>query len=365
MKFRVPRLLLACCAMLIFSVIAMGDDADKAARPPKTTGTAAQSAPQGTRLPALPAMAAQAAPQGTGLPTPPAQPALPDTTAQPTLNTEQQRAVGIVVARPLAMKVPERIEALGLVLDATLLISDAGDAATAAAAEHSASAELERLRALYGDGAGASLKMLEAAQAEQARTRAQEDLAAARFALHWGPVAALPPAARQKAIEASASGQGLLLRADLPGRHSLGILPSRALLDVDGVQVPGRILGMLRQTTDIQSVGLLIEVQSAPAGLAPGARVPVALLTGERSGLLLPRDAVLYDENGAYVYKRLARKPGDEEWRYSPVKIRLLLPHGDGWLVDGVDDDDDVVVHGAAVLWSLQEAGAHAVDDDD
>ena len=59
--------------------------------------------------------------------------------AQPGLTSEQQHAVGIVVAHPLAARAPERIEALGLVLDATLLIADLGDATASAAAEHSAS----------------------------------------------------------------------------------------------------------------------------------------------------------------------------------------------------------------------------------
>jgi hypothetical protein len=284
---------------------------------------------------------------------------------QPSLSTEQQRAVGIVVAHPLAAKAPDRIEALGLVLDPTTLISDLGEATVAAAAEHSASAELARLHALYAGGAGASLKMLEAAQADQAKAQASAQLAAARFALHWGPLAALPAGAREKLIEASTSGRTLLLRADLPGRHTFGAGLGKAVLDVDGIQVPGRVLGTLRQTTELQSVGVLIEVQSAPAGLGPGARVPVALMTAVRSGLLLPRDALLYDENGAYVYKQLTKKTDAEKALYAPVKVNLLFAYGDGWLVEGVDDDDNIVVHGAGVLWSLQGVGAHAVDDDD
>lgn len=286
-------------------------------------------------------------------------------TAQPSLNGEQQHAVGIVVAHPLAAKAPERIEALGLVLDATTLISDLGEATAASVAAHSASAEVARLHALYDGGAGASLKMLEAARADQARAQAQANVAAARFALHWGPLDALPMGARQKLVEASASGRGLLLRADLPGRHSLGALPSKAVLDVDGIQVPGRVLGTLRQATELQSVSLLIEVQSAPVGLGPGARVPVALLTAKRSGLLVPRDALLYDENGAYVYKQLAEKTNSEKARYVPVKVNLLLPYEDGWLVEGINDDDNIVMHGAGVLWSLQGVGAHAVEGED
>jgi hypothetical protein len=321
-KVRARRVLpVACCALLSFSVITIGDD-DKAADSSRRS-------------------------------------------AQPSLNSEQQRAAGIAVAHPLAAQAPERIEALGLVLDATTLIADLGETTAAAAAEHSATAELARLHALHEGGAGASLKMLEAAQAEQAKARAQAEIAAARFALRWGPLAALPTDARQRLFEASTSGRSLLLRADLPGRHTLGALPNKAVLDVDGIQVPGRVLGILRETTELQSVGLLIEVSNAPGGLGPGARVPVALLTAERKGLLLPRDALLYDENGAYVYKQLASKTGAQQARYAPVKVRLLLPYGDGWLVEGVDDDDNIVVHGAGVLWSLQEVGAAQQHDDD
>jgi hypothetical protein len=321
MKIRTSRIV-GCCALLGLSLIAVADDDDKA---PDSNGPA----------------------------------------GPPSLNGEQLRAIGIVVAHPLVAKAPDRFEALGLVLDATTLISDIGDTTSAAAAERSASAEVARLRALYEGGAGASLRMLEAAQAEQAKAQAQAEIASARFALHWGPLGALPGGARQKIIDASASGRSLLLRADLPGRHSIGELPNTAMLDVDGIQVPGRVLGTLRQTSELQSAGLLIEVQSAPAGLGPGARVPVALLTADRKGLFLPRDAVLYDENGAYVYKQLTKKTAAEKARYAPVKVNLLRALGEGWLVDGIDDDDDIVVHGAGVLWSLQGVGTQQQDDDD
>jgi hypothetical protein len=285
--------------------------------------------------------------------------------ARPSLSAEQQRAVGIVVAHPVAARAPPRIEALGLVLDATTLISDLGESSASAAAEHSASAELKRLHILYDGGAGASLKMLEAAQAEQMKAQAAAELSAARFALRWAPLAALPAGARQKVIEASTSGHSLLLRADLPGRHTLGAGASNAVLDVDGIQVPGHVLGILRQTSELQSVALLIEVPNAPAGLGPGARVPVALLTAERAGMLLPRDAVMYDENGAYVYKQLTKKTDAEKARYARVKVTLLLPYAEGWLVDGVDDDDDIVIRGAGVLWSLQGVGTRQADEDD
>jgi multidrug efflux pump subunit AcrA (membrane-fusion protein) len=221
------------------------------------------------------------------------------------------------------------------------------------------------LQALYRGGAGASLKMIEAAQAEQAKAQAQAQLAQARLVLHWGALNSLPQGVRDKLIAAAISGHELLLRADLPGRHTLGAPPSAVSLDVDGIRVPGRVLGPLRESTESQGVGLLIEVPNAPIGLGPGARVPVDLSTAARSGLLLPRDALLYDENGAYVYKQLNTKTDAGKTRYAPVKVNLLVRYGDGWLVKGVDDDDDIVVHGAGVLWSLQGVGSEQRDDDD
>lgn len=288
-----------------------------------------------------------------------------DNEGEPGLSSDQQHAAGIVVAHPVAAKVPARLEALGLVLDPTALVADSGDTDAAAAAEHSASTEVARLRDLHAGGAAASLKMLEAAQAEHAKVLAESQSAAARFALHWGAVAALPPAARQTLVQSVSSGKTLLLRADLPGRHSVGAMPGRALLDVDGMQVPGVVLGALRQSTELQSVGLLIEVPNVPLGLGPGARVPLTLFGTERSGLLLPREALLYAEHGAYVYKQLARKAGEAKTRYAPVNVTVLLPYGESFLVEGVDDDDDIVVRGAGVLWALEGVGTHPVDDDD
>jgi hypothetical protein len=260
---------------------------------------------------------------------------------------------------------PERTDALGTVLDGTLLLADEGEAAVAFAREQAASSELARLHELYQGGAGASLKMLEAARAEDVKARADSSLAKARFAQQWGPLATERPEVRHRLVDAVVAGHAALVRADLPGRHTVGTLPARALLDLDGLRVPGRVLGALRQPSELQSAGLLIEVRNPPAGLAPGARIPLALLSVEVKGLLLPNDALLYGEDGAYVYKKIASKTPNDGARYAAVKVTPLVPYGDGWLVKGVDDDDEIVVRGAGVLWSLEGMGAHPVDDDD
>ena len=284
---------------------------------------------------------------------------------QATLTAEQRHALGIVVGHPPAAQIPGRIDSLGLVLDPTTLVADMGDMSAIGAAERSTKAEVTRLQGLYGDGAGASLKMLEAAKAEEAKAAAQTRFTLAKFNQHWAPLTRMTPAERQKLLAAVARGQILLLRADLPGRHSLGSMPDTAQVDVDGLRVTGRVLGVMQQTDETQSVGLLVGVANAPVGLSPGARVPVALMTAKRSGVLLPLQAVLYDEHGAYVFEQMADKSEPAKARYARHDVKLLQRQGDGWLVSGVDNDDDVVFEGAGVLWSLQGAGAQAADDDD
>jgi hypothetical protein len=288
----------------------------------------------------------------------------PPSAAAPVLDAEQPRAVNLTVAHPRAARAPERTAALGLVLDPVTLISDETERRSAAAQEQALSAEASRLHALYQAGAGASLKALESAQAEQAKARAQLRLAAARFALHWGPLGAQSEAAREKLLDDLAAGHRALVRADLPGRHSVGALPTKALLDVDGLEVPGRVLGALGQAGELQSAGILIEIENPPPGLAAGARMPITLFGAVQDGLLLPREAVLYGESGAYVYKRTSQDAKGKT-RYAAVRVTLLAPFEEGWLLKGVDDDDDIVVSGAGVLWSLEGMGAHAAGDDE
>jgi hypothetical protein len=281
----------------------------------------------------------------------------------PTLNKEQRDAVGIVVAKVVAAKPAERIAAFGQVLDPSALISELGEVDASRAAERAASAEVARLHGLYKAGASASLKNLEAAQAEQAKAHAEAEAASTRFSLRWAPLA-VANAKRQKLVDAVASGKSALVRVDLPGRQSVGTVPDSATIDIDGIAVKGDVLGALTQVSDAQSASLLVVIADPPKGLAVGTRVAVSLAGAAKSGFLVPRGAILYEEGGAFVYHELASKPGDDKTSYARKSVTLLMPSGDGWLVGGLDDDR-IVVHGAGVLWSLEGVGEMPADDDD
>ena len=346
MKHRNPAFAMAVIVAFAIPLAIAQDDDDDA---PKKTQSAAPAAKPGIAKQDDDDDAAQTNAQGT----------------IPALNREQREAVGIVVARPIKARPAERVAAFGQVLDPSSLISDLGELDANRAAERAASAEVARLQGLYKAGASASLKNLEAAQAEQAHAHAQAQTAASRFALRWAPVASMPAPRRQKLMDNIGAGRSALVRVDLPGRHSLGSVPETATLDIDGVTVEGRVLGALMQASESQSASVLAEIGQPPVGLAIGARVPAHVIWNARAGYLVPRGALIYEEGGAFVYHQLDAKPGDDRTQYARKKVALLMQSGDGWLVDGLDDDDLVVVRGAGVLWSLEGVGAIPEDDDD
>jgi len=221
-------------------------------------------------------------------------PAATESKQLPTLNAEQERAVGIVIATAPAAKPPQRIDAYGRVLDPSQLVADGGLLDSSRAAAQAAAAESARLKRLYRGGAGASLKVLQAAEAAQIEAQVRVRQAQTEFLLRWGPLAQLGDAQRANLIEQLATGRQLLLRADLPGRHSLGTMPKQALVDVDGIRVPARVLGPLPQAAaQMQSVGLLLQIPHPPVGLGPRAELPVMLEGSDRDGRVVPDGALL------------------------------------------------------------------------
>jgi hypothetical protein len=287
------------------------------------------------------------------------------------LTPAQRQGAGIVTAHPMAMKLARHLSAFGQVLDPTTLVSDFGQVEAAQASERAANADLERLRGLYQAEAASSLKMVQAAQSEQIRARTQYQAAASTFTTHWGALAKLPAEQRDLIIQRAASGNHLLVRASVLGRQTIDTTPAIASLEVDGLQIPAHVVGALAPgASDFQSAGLLLEVDTAPQGLGPGARMPVNLESTQRSGTWIPDDAIVYDEQGAHVFKQLpaAAKPAEksvEKSQYAEVPVELLQKQAGGWLVRGLTNDDQIVIRGAGALWSLQSANVAADDDDD
>jgi hypothetical protein len=281
----------------------------------------------------------------------------------PALSAAQQHAVGIIIATVPVVDLPQHINAYGHVLDPSELVADASQLESARVVARAAAAEAARLKGLYRS-ANTSLKALQSAEAARTEAQAHARQARATFRLHWGPLAHLRSAQRARLIDAIIDGRVLLLRADLIGRHSLGTLPRQAMVEVDGLGVPARVLGILAQSSHMQSVGVLLQMSHPPAGLGPGARLPVALDGRALDGRLVPKGALLYGQRGAYVYHVLPRKTKDGDTRFAPLRVMPLQAVDGSWLVTGLHTGDRIVVQGAGVLWSLQGLGSVAGDND-
>src|ERR1700689_4490593 len=270
-----------------------------------------------------------------------------------TLTQSQQQAVGIRIDHPMQMASPQQVDAYGLVLDPVALVSDVGHVESTQAAAEAAAADVARLDGLYRNNADASLKALQASRSLATEAAAQAQTAATTFKLQWGPGGALRASDRRELIEQLSAGRHLLVRADVPGHQLLSSIAARALVIADGVSVTARVLGALpRVDPQSQSTGWLLEIDPRPEGLGPGARTHVRLQAAPLSGVLVPAAALLYGEQGAYVYREVSGS-GTDKTQYMAVPVRLLVRVGDGWLVDGLGRADSIVVQGAGVLWSL------------
>jgi hypothetical protein len=281
------------------------------------------------------------------------------------LTSAQREAVGVRTERPLPMKSAPPLEAYGTVLDPVTLASDLGRLESTRAAAAAASADAARQERLYHDDARASLKAWQAAQAQSVEAGAQERVAALTFSLQWGPLARWSAGQRQALLSALGCGQQLLMRADVPGPAPGAAIDPRALVELDGAHLSARVLGPLPRTdAQAQSGGWLLELPRAPAGFGPGARARVQLsLAAAARGLLVPATALVYGEEGAFVYREAG--PEGSSFHYAAAAVKPLARIGGAWLVDGLDDDDRVVVQGAGVLWSLAGISSFSAEEEE
>jgi hypothetical protein len=277
------------------------------------------------------------------------------------LTSAQVAAVGIDTVQPVAATPKASVDGYGRVVDTSALVGDLSTLNAAQAAARTSANEVERLRGLHAGGAAASLKVVQAAQGEQARVSAEALAAQARFNARWTPIAALAPGERDALVQRLRADSSVLLRADLPGRTSVEVPYAGARVLIDDIAHDARVLGALGDG-ESTNASVLLELRDPPAGLARGARLAVTLEGEARAGFIVPRGALLHDEHGAHVYVRLAAV-ADGSTPFLRRDVQRLMRAGSGWLVSGVDADDAVVVRGLGLLWSMQ--GGAPIDDDD
>lgn len=278
------------------------------------------------------------------------------------LDLPAQKLIGLATTYLAAATLPPEVRGYGRVLDPTPLLGLVGDLASAQVASAASSKEFQRVTGLFHQGANASAKTMEAAEAAMQRDQIALRLAENRLLSEWGGGVAGEPDL-PAFVESLATRQSTLVRLELPAGETVPATPVGARLAAPGNRAPieARFLGRATATDpQVQGEGFLFLVTNAPAVLAPGLAVTGFFqLPGEPAhGVVVPDDAVVRSAERAWVYAQT----GDTT--FARREITLDRPVAGGWFVtNGVAPAERVVVTGAQTLLSEERKGQIKVGD--
>ena len=262
-----------------------------------------------------------------------------------------QQRLALATAPLAAAAAPSASAGFATVLDPAPLATLDADIAGAAAAAAASQAEAARSQTLNAADQTVSRKTAEAAKALARADAAKLQLLRRRVGLEWGPgLAALSDGRRDRLVADIAAGRAALVRVD--SLHGTTAGGGKVQLQLDGGAAFATLLGPTR-TGDarLQSTGMLGLVRG-PAALRLGAGVVVparAEATGQPSGVVIPRTALLRTGGATYAYVR--RDAGSSERRV----VADGRATADGLFVSsGFQPGEPVVVKGAAQLFAAE-----------
>jgi hypothetical protein len=270
------------------------------------------------------------------------------------LDPNEQTRMGLKVALLQAAQAPSEVRGFGRVLDPAPLAALVTEGATAQAALQASTKEYERVKTLFAQGQNASARALETAEATLNKDRVALESVQLRLLAGWGKEIAsrtdLPAF-----VASLAARQAALVRVDVP----LGDQPKTPPIGgrVAPVGAPDNVMEAQMvgpaPTTDpqAQTEGYLFLAKTG--ALTPGAALVAWLaLPGEpRSGVIVPRDAVLRHAGETFVYLQT-----DDAFRRKAVILER--PIGSGWFSEkDLTPQGKVVVVGAQELLSEELKG--------
>jgi hypothetical protein len=271
------------------------------------------------------------------------------------LDQGAQTRMGLKVALLAAAQAPSEVKAFGRVLDPTPLVALVAERALAQTTLQASTKEYERVKTLFSQDRNASARALETAEAAMNKDQITVESVQLRLLAGWGKE--ITSRADLPAFVASlAARQTALIRVDVPlGEHPKAPPVSGRVspVSIEENVIEAQILGPA-PTTDPQAQGEGYLLLAKTDTLAPGAALAAWLaVPGQvRSGVMVPRDAVLRHEGETFVY---LQGISDVFQRKAVV---LEHPVGDGWFVDqGLKPQEKVVVVGAQDLLSEELKG--------
>lgn len=284
----------------------------------------------------------------------------------------QKRADVAVAALQRATRSGE-VEALATILPPQDLI-DLRNAYVAArtqaesrqAAAQASRREYERIRTLHGDEFNVSTKALEAAQAQwQSDTAAARGAAEAQDAVErtgrqkWGAALTAAVAGDAASFRRLADGRDVLLRIAAPAGAALPKPPATARVPASNGGLRTATLVSPSPQTDPRIQGPTFFYSAPSDGLLPGTTVAAYLPIGaERSGAIVPADAVVWWQGKAWYY---VQGTPDHFMRRELTGAQAVDA---GWFVPGLSSLQ-VVVRGAQTLLSEELRGQIKTGEED
>jgi len=225
------------------------------------------------------------------------------------------------------------------------------------AAREVASADDERVKALYAKNQNVSQKVVQEAagtlQGEESNVQtAQAALHAAQATAlqHWGSVVAAWLVQPTPELEQLRSQKNLLVQVSLaPGQGDVAAPPTALVQSAEGKLIPAMFVSLApRADPKIQGKSLLYLVAADGANLLPGMNVTALLPTGESvAGVVIPSSAVVWLQGKAWAYAQA--KPD----HFARREVSTDQPVTRGWFQpQGFSAGQVVVAKGPQVLLS-------------
>ena len=260
----------------------------------------------------------------------------------------------LVVARP-------RVETLAVVLPVDDLANARANYVAAQAKVESIRASLEaarkeddRLKSLYQNQQGASLKALEAqdallrsVQADMETAARALDAQAALARLQWGGVVGEWVRNGSPELDSVLNQQQLLVQVTLPPEHTLPDPPSVLLQAPSGAMLTGSAVSPYpRVDPRIQASSYLYRT-AAVDGLTPGLSLVARLPVGAAAkGVVVPDAAAVWWQGMAWVYVQTSP-------RHFVRRVVSTNDHlENGWFTNSLSAGDKIVTVGAQSLLS-------------
>ena len=227
------------------------------------------------------------------------------------------------------------------------------------AALSASAAEAARQEALAAQDQSASVRAVEVARAQMRADRARLALAQRRIGLEFGSGLSRLANGLDGLIAQASDGHAMIVRLDFQD----GSPPTGAIVTIsDGkLQATAHVLGpAIAADPNLQSAGALALVRGPIVRSLAVGKVMTATIAkpgSARSGVLVPRDAIVRVQGGLWVYR------SEGKGLFRRVELKDASAQDAGWFVSaGLRPGDRVVTGGSTVLLGL-EAGPPAEEE--